>query len=347
MTLTLDELSCHLKQSMTDESVRLVGDSLHEVERVASIHNADNKCVTFFNDERVLSQLGGCQAGAVILKESYCASFDGNKLVVANPLLAFALIAEHLNLGPETTFGIHPSAVIDPTATLEANVQIAANVVIGAHTSIAEGVRIGAGTVIGSHCTIGSKTTLDPHVVIFDKCKLGKQCRISSGAVIGSAGFGYVRDGEKWRPVPQLAGVSIGDEVDIGANATVDCGALDDTVIEDFVKLDDHVHIAHNCSIGENTIIAGCAGVAGSTKIGRRCMLGGKVSVMDHIEIADDVIVEGTSFVSKSITTAGVYSSIVTAQEAGVWKRNSARLHRLDGMAKRLRALEKKVDSKL
>lgn len=344
MTATLVELLSYLEKLSPNTEVKIDGDHDHCLEKVASIHAADVNSITFFSDDRLREQLNQCQAGAVILHPRNCDAFAGNKLVVANPLLAFAQIAERFNAGPVMDAGVHHSAVVDESVSMDDGVSIAANVVIGANTHLGTDVVVGAGTTIGRNCRIGSGTTLDPRVTIYDDCQLGQRCRISAGAVIGGSGFGYVQDGHRWRPVPQLAGVRIGSDVDIGANTTVDCGALDDTVIEDHVKIDDQVHIAHNCFIGAYTIIAGFSGIAGSSRIGKRCMLGGRVSVMDHVVVTDDVIVEGTSFISKSVSKPGLYSSIVTAQEAGVWKRNSARLHRLDGMAKRLRALEKKFE---
>lgn len=344
MAATLVELCGYLQELSPDTDVRIDGNQDHRVEKVASIHTADDSCITFYSDDRLREQLNRCRAGAVILHPSNGDAFSGNKLVVANPLLAFAQIAERFNAGPVANAGVHESAVVDESVTMEAGVSIAANAVISANTHLGTDVVVGAGTTIGRNCTIGSNTTLDPRVTIYDDCKLGQRCRISAGAVIGGPGFGYVQDGPRWRPVPQLAGVRVGNDVDIGANSTVDCGALDDTIIEDHVKIDDQVHIAHNCFIGAYTIIAGFSGIAGSSRIGKRCMFGGRVSIMDHVVVTDDVIVEGTSFISKSVSKPGLYSSIVTAQEAGLWKRNSARLHRLDGLAKRLRALERKFE---
>ncbi len=343
MTATLGELVDYLNELNPDLGALLEGERSHSVEKVASIHTADNASITFYNDDRLRPLLDHCHAGAVIVHPAKSDSFAGNKVTADNPLLAFALIAERLHADPEIQTGVHESAIVHESVTLGEGVNVAAYAVIGANTELGENVRVGEGTSVGRNCRIGANTTLDPRVTVYDDCRLGARCRISAGAVVGGPGFGYVRDGHTWRPVPQLAGVRIGNDVDIGANTTVDCGALDDTVIEDHVKIDDQVHIAHNCFIGAYTIIAGFTGIAGSSHIGQRCMLGGRVSVMDHVVVTDDVIVEGTSFISKSISKPGLYSSIVTAQEAGVWKRNSARLHRLDALAKRLRALEKKI----
>jgi len=341
--LTLSELAEFLRTSLPDEKIEMIGDPDHSLTRVASVASADPACVSFYSDARLIHQLTECRAGALILDNQSIGSFSGNKIVAANPLLAFTIAIDKFHEPAVVEPGEHSSAVIDPSARIGENVTLGANVVVGAHTEIGDHVRIEANTVVGDNCQIGEATKLDSHVVIYENCFIGARCRISAGVVIGSQGFGYVREAGRWRPVPQIGGVRIGNDVDIGAQTTIDCGALDPTVIEDRVKIDNQVLIGHNCRVGEDTIMAGYCGMSGSSTVGKRCMLGGRVSITDHITIADDVILEGTTFASRSIANAGRYSSIVTAQEASVWKRNSARLHRLDGLAKRVRTLEKKL----
>ena len=177
-------------------------------------------------------------------------------------------------------------------------------------------------------------------MVVAHDCRLGRRCLVQAGAVIGTDGFGFARDGERWQKVPQLGGVVIGDDVEVGANTTIDRGALDDTIIGNGVKLDNQVHIAHNVRIGDHTAIAACVGIAGSTTIGARCTFGGHIGIIDHLAIADDVHVTAGSLVTSSITHAGTYSSSLKAQPVEEWRRNAARLHHLDELARRVRDLE-------
>jgi len=256
MTLTLSELADFLRDSLPDETIEFVGNPDHSLNRVASVSSADAGCVCFYNDPRLLHQLNECQAGAVILDNNSVDAFAGNKIVAGNPLLAFTFALDRFHAPADTDSVVHDAAVVDPTAKIGNNVSLAAHVVIGANTEVGDDAVIAANTVVGDNCTIGKATRLDSHVVIYDNCHLGDRCRISAGVVIGSQGFGYVPHASRWHRVPQIGGVRIGNDVDIGAKTTIDCGALDATVIEDRVKIDNQVLIGHNCRIGEDTIMA-------------------------------------------------------------------------------------------
>jgi len=216
--------------------------------------------------------------------------------------------------------------------------------VIEAEAEIGESVYVGPGCFVGAGARLGAGTRLTANVTVAHDCVLGERCTAHPGAVIGSDGFGYARDGERWVTVPQLGRVVIGNDVDVGANTTIDRGALDDTVIADGVKLDNLIQIAHNVQIGEHTAMAGCVGVAGSAVIGKRCMIGGGAGIAGHLTIVDDVHVTGTSLISGSVAQAGIYSSAISAEEAARWRRNAARLRHLDELARRVQAMEEKLE---
>jgi len=233
--------------------------------------------------------------------------------------------------------------VVDPGARVAVTAYIGAHAVIESGVTIADGAYIGPGCVVGAYAVVGAHSRLTAQVFVGERCVIGDGCLFQPGVVIGADGFGYARDGERWEKVPQLGRVVIGNAVEVGANTTIDRGSLNDTVIGDGVKLDNLIQIAHNVRIGEHTAIAACAGIAGSTTVGKRCTIGGQAGIMGHIEIADDVHITACSFVSGTITKPGVYSASLRAEPAEKWRRNAARLHHLDEMARRLRELEAKL----
>ncbi len=264
-------------------------------------------------------------------------------LRVADPRLAFTRVLERLyrrNPGPA---GVHSSAVIDERAEVDPSVRIHAQVTIGAGCQVGADVEIGPGCVIGANVVIGSGTRLIGRVTVLDHCLIGARCVIQPGVVIGSDGFGLAQEEGAWRRVPQIGRVVIGDEVDIGANTTIDRGALDDTVIDDGVKLDNLIQIAHNVRIGAHSAIAGCAGLAGSSEVGRHCTLGGGVGLAGHLALADHVHITGMSMVTRSIHRPGVYSAGTPLDTNERWHRNAARFKQLDRLARRVRQLEKQL----
>jgi UDP-3-O-[3-hydroxymyristoyl] glucosamine N-acyltransferase len=208
---------------------------------------------------------------------------------------------------------------------------------------LGERVSIGAGSFVGSGCDLGVGTRLWSNVTLYPDVRLGKRVRVNAGAVIGAPGFGFAEDGGRWVRIPQVGRVLIGDDVDVGANTTIDRGAIGDTVIENGVILDNLIQIAHNVHIGENTAIAGCTAIAGSVRIGRRCRIAGGVGITGHLSIADDVVVTAMSLVIKSITRPGVYSSGLPLQPNRQWRRSMVRLQQLDELARRIDELEKTV----
>jgi UDP-3-O-[3-hydroxymyristoyl] glucosamine N-acyltransferase len=307
----------------------LKGDPDHEVDSVATLQNASPRSVSFLANLKYRRQLADTRAGAVILEPKFAAECPVAALVCSNPYATYARVAALLHPVPSAPPGIHPGAHVD------AGAKIASSASIGAGAVIEAGVRIGERASIGPHCVlmrdaqVGDDTRLVASVTLCHGVQLGARCILHPGVVIGSDGFGFARQPEGWLKVPQVGSVRIGDDVEIGASTTVDCGAIEDTVIEEGVKLDNQIQIGHNVRIGAHTVIAGCSGVSGSTAIGKRCIIGGMVGIAGHLTICDDVHVTGLTLISHSIRTPGVYSSGWPAQEARQWRRTVARLRRL------------------
>lgn len=336
MAYTLEELARHA-------GGRVEGDGSCEITAVATIESAGDGEISFLSNRKYARYLEDTKASAVILQEDDRGLCPCNAIVVANPYLAFAKISALLN--PEDTgeAGIHPSAVIAGDSSVAASASVGAGVVVGASAVIGENVVIAPGCVIGSGVEIGAGTRLHANVTIEHGVKIGERVILHPGVVVGSDGFGIANDDGVWVKVPQVGTVIIGDDVEIGANTTIDRGALEDTVIHNGVKLDNQIQVAHNVIIGEHTAIAGCTGIAGSAKIGARCAIGGGSVILGHLEIADGVQITAMSLVTKSIRAAGVYSSGTPVQDNDLWRRNVSRFKRLDDMAKKIRDLEQRI----
>jgi UDP-3-O-[3-hydroxymyristoyl] glucosamine N-acyltransferase len=321
----------------------LRGDPDIEIESVAPLGAATQHTISFLASPRYRAQLRQTQAGAVICDAAAAADSPVAVLVSESPHACFARVAALLHPQPGVPPGRHPSAVIAGDASIDPSAHIGPHCVIGA------GVRIGPRSVLGPGCivetgaVVGSDVHLVARVTVCREVSLGDRCIVQPGAVLGADGFGYAPEHGTWVKVPQVGSVRIGVDVEIGANTTVDRGAIGDTIIEDGVKLDNQIQIGHNVVIGAHTAMAACVGVSGSTKIGRRCQIGGAVGIVGHLTICDDVIVTGYTMVSSSIATPGVYSSGLPATVAADWRRIVGRLRRIDGMADRLRAVERKL----
>lgn len=334
-TLSLSELAALV-------GAEVCGDADYRVYRPASLDGATSSDISFYSDRRHRESLRATRAGAVILAPEHREFFSGNRLVVDDPYRAFVDICRRFaeaEGGSRT--GIHPRAVIHESATLGSNVAVGPHSVIEAGVLLDDDVVIGANVYVGTNVKIGRGSRIASSVCIHKRCSIGAYCHIESGAVIGSQGFGYLESDGRWEPVPQIGSVVIGERVDVGANTTIDRGALDDTVIEDGVKLDNQIQIAHNVFVGADTAIAGCTGIAGSARIGMRCRIGGRVSILGHLVIGNDVTVLATSVVTRSVKSGGVYSSNLTVQPAARWRRVLARLPDLDELFRRVRRLEK------
>ncbi|MCH4997248.1 UDP-3-O-(3-hydroxymyristoyl)glucosamine N-acyltransferase [Pectobacterium carotovorum] len=324
---------------------QLHGDGDIVITGVASMHSAKTGQITFLSDSRYREQLAGTQASVVVLTEADLPYCQVAALVVKNPYLTYARMAQLLDTTPQPATDIAPSAVISPDATLGQNVSVGANVVIESGALLGDGVVIGPGCFIGKDARIGAGTRLWANVTIYHRVELGEHCLIQSGTVIGSDGFGYANDRGNWVKIPQLGTVRIGDRVEIGASTTIDRGALDDTVIGNGVIIDNQCQIAHNVVIGDNTAVAGGVIMAGSLKIGRYCMIGGASVINGHMEICDKVTVTGMGMVMRPITEPGVYSSGIPLQPNKVWRKTAALVMNIDEISKRLKAVERKVDN--
>lgn len=330
---SLAELSEHL-------GAKLKGDANCQISGIAPLEKAQHGQISFLYSPKFKKFLSTTAASAVVVSPNDIQDGDTNLLVMDNPYLGYAKVAALFLPKPATKMGIHPSAVvgegchISPTACIGAKCVIGDNVTIGDHTILSPGTVIGNDSSIGDSCLIWSNVT------IYHNCHMGSRVIIQSGAVIGSDGFGMANDKGRWHKIPQLGGVIIGNDVEVGANTTIDRGALENTVIEDGVKLDNLIQIAHNVQIGAHTIIAACVAIAGSTRIGKYCMIGGAASINGHIEITDGVIITATSGVNSSLTKSGMYSAGLPLQPSTEWRKNAVRFKQLDEMAKRLRKLE-------
>jgi len=321
----------------------LHGDAGRTVSALASVEAAGPGELAFVVDMRWRERLAACRAGAVIVPPALAEDAPGDHLVAADPYACYAR-ASWL-LAPETpaVAGTHPSAIVDPEADVATSAALGPGVVVEAGARIEEHVIVGAHGVIGRDCRVGRGTRLFPRVTLGDDVALGADCRVQSGAVIGGEGFGYAPSADGWCAIRQAGGVRIGDRVHIGANTTIDRGALDPTRIADGVILDNQIQIAHNVVIGENTAIAGCTGIAGSTRIGRDCLIGGSCDIVGHVEIADGVVLNATSFVSRSITAPGRYGSGPPLLPERRWRRTFATLGRVDELVRRVARLERAV----
>jgi UDP-3-O-[3-hydroxymyristoyl] glucosamine N-acyltransferase len=323
----------------------LHGSGETRVDRVATLTGAGPDALAFLANPHYRPQLASTRAAAVVLEEGLRAECPVAALVSSNPYAAYARIAAWLHPPKPAVPGVHESAVVAADARIDPTAEIAATAVVGEGSVVGGSVVVGPGSVIGAGVEIGAGTRLAARVTLLDGVKIGRRCLLHAGVVIGADGFGFAEDAGARVKVPQLGRVVIGDDVEIGANSTVDRGAIDDTVIEDGVKIDNLVQVAHNVRIGAHSVVCGTAAIAGSTKIGRRCVLAGGVGIIGHLEICDDVVFLVRSLVTHSVSSPGVYSGSLPADEAGRWRRNASRFKRLDEYAARLRALEKKMGS--
>ncbi|MEY8710997.1 UDP-3-O-(3-hydroxymyristoyl)glucosamine N-acyltransferase [Mangrovibacter phragmitis] len=322
----------------------LHGDGDIVITGVASMQSAGEGQITFMVNPRYREHLAQCQASAVVMTTDDLPYAKSAALVVKNPYVTYARMAQILDTTPQPAKNIAPSAVVDATAKLGDNVAIGANAVIESGVELGDNVVIGAGCFVGKNTHIGAGTRLWANVTVYHEIHIGQSCLIQSGTVIGSDGFGYANERGNWIKIPQLGRVIIGDNVEIGACTTIDRGALDDTVIGQGVIIDNQCQIAHNVVIGDNTAVAGGVIMAGSLKIGRYCMIGGASVINGHMEICDKVTVTGMGMVMRPITEPGVYSSGIPLQPNKVWRKTAALVMNIDDLTKRLKAIERKVN---
>ncbi|KAA1171149.1 UDP-3-O-(3-hydroxymyristoyl)glucosamine N-acyltransferase [Marinobacter salinexigens] len=340
---------------MTERSYRLIeiaealgaelrGDPEIRVRGLATLQAACPDQISFLANPSYAKYLDDTRAAAVIVSPSAAVNAPTNVLLLDNPYLGYAHLSHWFNPEPVARPGVHPSAVVDDGATVSDSASIGPNVVIESGADIGDRVVIGAGAVIGARTSVGAGTVIRPRVTLAHDVVVGQRCHILSGAVIGSDGFGFANEKGVWHRIAQLGRVVLGDDVEVGANTTIDRGALDDTVIGNGVKLDNLIQIAHNVQIGDHSAMAAMVGIAGSTRVGRHCVFGGASGVAGHLEIADQVHLTGMTLVTGDIREPGVYSSGTSADTNRQWRKNAVRFRQLDVLARRIKELEKKLE---
>ena len=307
---------------------RVVGDPQVLIRQVGTLERAGAGEIAFLANPRYRARLAGTRAAAVIVSPEDESLTALPRIVCDNPYVYYARVSQLLNPPTAQAPGVHPSAVVAPSARLGARVSI------------------GAGCVVGDGVAIGDDSCLYPRVVVYHGCRIGARAILHSGAVIGADGFGLAMEGGRWLKIPQIGGVVLGDDVEVGANTTVDRGAIEDTVIEDGVKLDNQIQIGHNCRVGAHTAMAGCVAVAGSAEIGRHCTIGAGALILGHLSICDHVEVSAATVISRSIVKPGTYTGMFPFDDNESWARNTALVRHLSELADRVRALEKRLGRK-
>jgi len=311
------------------------------IRQVAALESAGPGDIAFLAQVRYRPLLCATRAAAVILSHAERGATSIPRILCEDPYLYFARVSALLNPPEKLVPGVHPSALVEPGARISSSAQVGPGCHIASGVDIGDGTRIGSGCVIGEEARIGEGSCLHASVVVYRRCVIGRRAMVHSGAVIGADGFGMALDAGKWVKIPQIGRVIIGDDVEIGANTTIDRGTLDDTIIEDGVKLDNQIQIGHNVRIGAHTAMAGCVGVAGSARIGRHCTFGGAAMILGHLEIADDVHISTGTLVMKSITSPGTYTGIFPLQENRAWARTASLLRHIGDLEARVRNLER------
>jgi UDP-3-O-[3-hydroxymyristoyl] glucosamine N-acyltransferase len=332
-----------LKEIVARFGGELLGSPETEITRIVPLDRAEAGDLAFVNSTRQARALETTAAGAVILGPELRDATSRPRIVCSNPYAYFARVSAMLHPAPAHAAGVHPAAVVapsahvDPSASIGAGAWLGDGACVGARSVIEPGARVGEGARIGDDCHV------HPNAVVYHGCVLGDRVGLHAGVVIGADGFGLAMDEGRWVKIPQVGRAVLGDDVEIGANSTVDRGTLDDTVIEDGVKIDNQVQIGHNCRIGAHTAIAACVGIAGSTRVGRHCRIGGAAMIQGHIEICDGVTISAATAIMKSIRHPGTYTSIHPFQEHREWIRNAAHLRHMDSLVAKIRVLEQRL----
>ncbi|MCH8536184.1 MAG: UDP-3-O-(3-hydroxymyristoyl)glucosamine N-acyltransferase, partial [Alkalimonas sp.] len=307
----------------------LIGSEELKITGIGTLERATAEQVSFLANPKLRHLLADCQAGLMILKASDREHWAGAALVVDDPYVAFAKIAQLVDSTPAIASGIHATAQIDPTAKLGQDVAIGAYTVIAAGAEIGDGVQLGAHCYIGEHARIGANSRLCAHATLHHRVEIGQRCMIHSGAVLGADGFGFANEAGRWLKIPQVGTVIIGDDCDIGAQTCIDRGAIENTIIGHNVIIDNLCQVAHNVRIGDHTAIAGATTIAGSAHIGRYCIIGGAAVINGHIEICDGAQISGMAMLMKPVTEKGVYTSGIPATSNAEWRKNTARLRKI------------------
>jgi UDP-3-O-[3-hydroxymyristoyl] glucosamine N-acyltransferase len=344
--LSLSELTAAIAEH-TQGRLRatLRGDAEQRISSVAPLASATATDLAFLANPRYRRDAQNSRAGAVVLTQRDAEALEarpaGGALVIVDaPYAWFALATMVLHPTPPAPAGVAPGAFVDSTARIDPAASVGVGAVVGADAVVGRGAVVGPGAHLGARAELGADSRLYPRAVVLDDCTLGERCIVHSGAVIGADGFGFAPLDGRWIKIPQLGRVVIGDDVEIGANTSIDRGTMGDTVIESGVKLDNQIQIGHNCFVGANTVMAGCVGVAGSAHIGRNCMIGGAVGIAGHLSIADGCVIGPATVVSGSIATPGHYTGFFPIMKNREWERAAAIIRQLDDLRRRIRELE-------
>lgn len=311
------------------------------VERVGTLANADHRSVAFLAEDRNRRELAGTRAAVVVLASELAEACPTAALICENPRATFARITALLHPVAPAKPGVHASAIVETGANVDASAHVGPHSVIGERAVIGPGAYVGPRCIVEHDAKVAEDVRLVASVTLCHGVRIGARTVIQPGAVIGADGFGFAPERGRWVKVPQIGGVTVGEDVEIGANTTVDRGAIEDTIIEEGAKLDNQIQIGHNVRVGAHTVIAGCTGISGSTVIGRHCVIGGAVGIAGHLTICDGVTITGFAMVSRSLTEPGVYSSGIPIEESKVWRRQVARYRKLETYEKRLKQLER------
>ena len=302
-----------LEEISSKYNCKILGDSKTTFEYVSSIFNSKDNSIAYINNIKHISNIDNTKLSCVIATNEIAAKIKIPTVIHKNPQLLFIKIIQE-------SYSPSDSSMFSSTMDSYNKIDVSAT--------------IGVNVVLGKNVVIGKSSIIYPNVTIYDNSIIGDNVIIQSGAVIGSDGFGLIKDSDLWVKVPHVGNVVIGNNVEIGANTTIDKGTIDSTIISDNVKIDNLVHVAHNVYIGKNTAIAACVGIAGSTSIGENCTIGGGSGLNGHIDITDNVHIHGMTMVTKSIKEAGMYASGTTIEPADSWRKNQARFKELDALAK-------------
>ncbi len=321
----------------------LRGDPDVFVKTVGTLPGAAPDAIAFYVNSRLRRELARTRAAAVVIAPEAAADSPVPVLVAPHPHAIFARIAMLLHPLQAAAAGVHPSAVVSPSAHVAASAHVGALVTVGEGAVVGERAVLGPGSVVGERVTVGDDVRLVARVTLCDEVTVGARSVLHPGAVIGADGFGFAPERGAWIKVPQIGSVRIGEDVEIGANTTVDRGAIEDTVIADGVKIDNQVQVGHNVRIGAHTAIAGCVGIAGSATIGARCQIAGQAGIAGHLSICDDVVLTARALVVNDITEPGIYASAVPVEKFADWRRILGRLKRIDTLARKVSSLQRQA----
>ena len=330
------EAGIELQEIAARFGLELRGEPATRISGVGTLEGAGAGQLAFLANPAYRKQLPATRAGAVVLRAADADDCPVPCLVAKDPYAAFARAAALFEPAPTHAPGVHPSAIVEPGAQVAATASIGPLCFVAASARIGNGAVLGPGCIVGEDCEVGEESVLVARVTLVARVRLGKRVRLHPGAVLGAEGFGLAMDAGRWLKVPQLGGVRIGDDCEVGANTTIDRGAIEDTVLEEDVRLDNQIQVGHNVRIGAHTAMAGCVAVAGSTRIGRYCLIGGGAGFVGHIEVGDRVTVTARSLVTHSIAGPGEYSSGTPLQPTRQWRRNAARFKQLDELARKI-----------